>query len=690
MDNFWTWLADQLRNADLNWLADNITWLGTTGIGAFLVLAGNWGIKQGKALWTIWKEKREKKQSLTQLKDLHPYFSEAEVERARKYYVETQGQNVPPSRDQEPGRPNAFTNRSPLIPQFLNEAFANKDEDHRFYLVLADSGMGKTTFMINLYLRYLEHTQGKAHQIRLYPLGYPDVQQEVRKLVEEGKDRDTILLLDAFDEDGEAARDYRKRMDEWVLLFKNFREVVMTSRTQFFPDEAATTGLLSIPRSDPARPGFHQFKVMYLSPFSDADIKTYLNKKFPGRGLAAREQRELASRIVAQSPYLMVRPMLLAHIDDLMAGSGRTYQRTCDIYQVLIDKWLDREAMRKRENPDLFRMELIRFSEDFAAAVYQVWIREERLHLSPAELTAFAAAYQIKLDEVDMTSRSLLNRDALGNVKFSHKSVLEFFLARRAQADLVFFRDFRFQGMDVARKFMREYGLLPEIIHIGADCTIDMISIKGGSFAMGSQEREDEKPPHRVELSRFYLGKYPVTQRQWEAVMGNNPSEFKGEDLPVENVSWGDCQEFIRKLNTKTGMQFRLPTEAEWEYAAGGGAAQRTKWAGTDDAQSLGEYAWYDANSGGQTHPVGQKRPNQLGLYDMSGNVWEWCQDWYDDKYYASSPADNPQGPAGGASRVVRGGSWLGDPASSRVSFRYLWRPDLRSRVLGFRLARSI
>ena len=157
----------------------------------------------------------------------------------------------------------------------------------------------------------------------------------------------------------------------------------------------------------------------------------------------------------------------------------------------------------------------------------------------------------------------------------------------------------------------------------------------------------------------FYLGKYLVTQEQWEAVMGNNPSHFKGPKNPVEQVSWDDCQQFLEQAQREgrpRGGKFQLPTEAQWEYACRAGST--TRYCFGDDESELGEYAWYDANSGSKTHPVGEKKPNAWGLYDMHGNVWEWCQDWYDGGYYANSPTDDPTGPATGSDRVFRGGGW--------------------------------
>ena len=222
------------------------------------------------------------------------------------------------------------------------------------------------------------------------------------------------------------------------------------------------------------------------------------------------------------------------------------------------------------------------------------------------------------------------------------------------------------------------------------DVSFRMIKVDGGSFTMGatseqgSDANDDEKPAHQVTLSSYYIGETEVTQELWQAVMGSNPSNFKGSQCPVECVSWEDCQEFISRLNAKTGRNFRLPTEAEWEYAARGGRKSNGyKYAG---GNNIGDVAWYDGNSYSQTHIVGLKRSNELGLYDMAGNVWEWCQDWYGD--YSSSSQTNPTGASTGSYRVYRGGSWNFYAAwGCRVSLRGYLNTSYGFDGLGLRLA---
>ena len=218
--------------------------------------------------------------------------------------------------------------------------------------------------------------------------------------------------------------------------------------------------------------------------------------------------------------------------------------------------------------------------------------------------------------------------------------------------------------------------------------SFEMVYVEGGTFDMGatSEQGSDayslEKPVHSVTLSDYYIGKCEVTQELWEAVMGGNPSRFKGAQNPVENVSWNDCQEFVSRLNSLTGMTFRLPTEAEWEYAArGGNNSSHYKYSGSGN---IDDVAWYYYNSGSSTHAVGTKTANELGIYDMSGNVWEWCSDWYGG--YSAGAQTNPQGPSSGSIRVLRGGSWGGLARFCRVSNRNRNGPRYSYNFIGLRL----
>ncbi|MCQ2254434.1 MAG: SUMF1/EgtB/PvdO family nonheme iron enzyme [Bacteroidaceae bacterium] len=220
--------------------------------------------------------------------------------------------------------------------------------------------------------------------------------------------------------------------------------------------------------------------------------------------------------------------------------------------------------------------------------------------------------------------------------------------------------------------------------------TYKMVYVQGGTFKMGATSEQgkdvwkDEKPTHAVTVNSYYIGQTEVTQALWQAVMGTNPSVLNGTTLPVENVSWNDCQTFIEKLNSMTGRTFRLPTEAEWEFASRGGNNSRGyKYSGSNYIDNV---AWYTNNSNSKTHAVATKQANELGIYDMSGNVSEWSSDWYDSNYYKNSDSNNPRGAYTGSNRVYRGGDWLSSAGACRVSIRYYVTPDYRNRYLGLRL----
>lgn len=323
------------------------------------------------------------------------------------------------------------------------------------------------------------------------------------------------------------------------------------------------------------------------------------------------------------------------------------------------------ERQRKQQEEEKKRQEKIADTESKIAALESQRIERKKVVLQKEQELKLA---QVDLEECEAKIKKLQSK--LEELREPNKKVAEEKAKQLAEK----------KRLEEATKAVRTFTV--------GGVSFNMIRVEGGRFQMGASEKDTdavfcEKPQHWVNLSDYYMGETVVTQALWKAVMGTNPSAFKGNNNPVEQVSWNDCQEFIKKLNEKTGQTFRLPTEAEWEYAArGGNKSKGYKYAGSSHAE---EVAWFEDNSGKKTHPVKTKKPNELGLFDMSGNVWEWCQDWYGD--YSNSEQTNPNGALSGSYRVNRGGSWYSIAGACRVSIRYNRAPADAYDDLGFRLA---
>ena len=405
-------------------------------------------------LWRLGHWIMRRRQQARIKKDLHPYYSLEDIRKATEYYVPTHFQSNPPSDHHELIQASRVTARQRLIPFFLNEAFRPGATDQRFYIVLAGSGMGKTTFMINLYLRFLQRQRYRSQrfEIMLMPLGYPNLLDRI------GRIRDpehTILLLDGLDEDQQAVRNYRERLDEILGKVQDFRVVVFTCRTQFFPsaeEEPRETGVVRFG----SQMGFQTFAKLYLAPFNEKDIHLYLNRRYRWWHY---EKKRKAKQIITRSPNLMVRPMILSYIDDLLEAQT-SYTYSANLYEVLIQKWIDREAIRvPEEQRATFRQELYRFSREIALDMYAKRKLRRGLYIEQEKIRPFADKHRIQLQEIEMQSRSLLNRNAEGQYKFAHKSILEYFLALEALENATFAADFQFKGMDQARLFYHELGL---------------------------------------------------------------------------------------------------------------------------------------------------------------------------------------------------------------------------------------
>ena len=408
------------------------------------------------ALWRglVWYLHRNRQVKLA--KDLHPFFSSADIKQATQYYVPSHFQSNPPSQHQELIHAHQVTAREKLIPFFLNHALKPENDQQRFYIILAGSGMGKTTFMLNLYMAYLRRKQvGKApFFIRLMPLGYPDLLKRIDQIPNQER---TILLLDGLDEDTQAIRNYRRRLERILNRVKDFRFVVFTCRTQFFPSEEEEPRETGVVRFG-TKAGFQTFAKLYLAPFDHADIEQYLGKRY-GRWNRSRKQKAL--RIVERSSNLMVRPMLLSYIDDLLEADEGQYQYLSKLYEALISKWIEREAGRIPEDRrERFTQELYRFSREVALNIYQQRRHRKGLYVGLKEIHRLGEKHHLELDDMEMQSRSLLNRNVLDQYKFAHKSILEYFLAREAVENPRFAAQLNFQSMDQARIFYQEMCLL--------------------------------------------------------------------------------------------------------------------------------------------------------------------------------------------------------------------------------------
>lgn len=313
-------------------------------------------------------------------------------------------------------------------------------------------------------------------------------------------------------------------------------------------------------------------------------------------------------------------------------------------------------------------------------------MRNNNVRLSANELyNELIKPIEMRIQSCVYKYRGMLDRFVFseGGIKSSSRIVK---MINEMDKNAVFYRLFQWQQENQEYLDFDNYSCSNQEFTVNG-VTFTMVYVKAGSFYMGSDETDNERPIHLVMLSRdYYIGRFPVTQELWRAVMGTEAfCYFKGDRLPVESVTWDECQVFTRRLSELTGEDFRLPTEAQWEYAARGGIKSRGyKYSGSDN---LDEVAWYEGNSEHKTHEVGMKRLNELGIYDMSGNVWEWCNDKYRSSYISSDPVVDPKGCCDGSCRVYRGGSWNFNAKKCRSAERDFFTPNYRNNSLGFRLA---
>lgn len=731
----------------------------------------DWISKLWGKLWSLRKKYKEELESINLITFGDPLV-------LARFYVEPDCQDRNPADRCEEDRLLSRTPVMQIIDAFFRPgAFSHQHGQNQMF-VLSDAGMGKTSLLTMLKLLHLTSFWPKRTDCILKKLGKTTI-DEISKIHNQ---RETILLLDSLDEDPAAYGRVRERLLDILHASQHFFRVIITCRTQFFPevekDPLERLGMVSIG-------GFH-CPVKYLSFFSDDKVSAYLSKRFPKKFkiLPDKKKLEEARRVIEKMSSLCCRPMLLAYIEDLMGsplitGDGSEFR----VYDTLVQSWLNRE---KAKQSNLIAEDLLHACMILATRMQLAQQRK----ISEADLDSLIHDIsQVRpIKRIELKGRSLLNRNSEGDYRFSHYSIQEFLVAKlliekpavMTPEGTIPITDFilrmlsmsgntpnfphlidcsgvnlhkadlhglqlpgtaAFKGLDLPHANLRGANLcnadlrgtnfsnadlggtnlsnadlrgarlrgadlrgsnLHDAFVEGAELDVgysfkngigmEFRYIPPGKFWMGESDKESTQPSERHEViltKGFFIQTTQVTQGQWKAVMGSNPSHFAkgGDDCPVETVSWDDAQGFIARLNEMERVElYRLPTEAEWEFAcrAGSDAA----YCFGDDEGQLGEYAWFSGNSNNCTHPVAQLKPNIWSLYDMHGNVWEWCHDWYGA--YPLGSVTDPMGSSTGSDRVLRGGCWRYVASFCRSAYRDYFTPDYRFYNVGFRLSRSV
>jgi formylglycine-generating enzyme required for sulfatase activity len=628
------------------------------------------------------KKRKKKEKDLEKIKEI---MSGVDPLVLVKYYVDPDSQEVNPAET----RVEDFNVSRQSTFKKLNDFFNYTDltnPGNRVMFFLSDAGMGKTSLLAMLKLIDLTTFLPRKYSFELFKLG-ENTLQEIEKI--EGK-RKTILLLDSLDEDKTAVGRVEERILEILDLTKNFHKVIITCRTQFFPARMESPGKIEL--------GGYKCYAKYLSFFDNEKVDEYLRKRFSKKILIfkLKDKRKInkAKKIIDKMGSLRCRPMLLAHIDDFMKNESKLTgdMDEYEVYNVLLDNWLAREETKTRKPKE----ELLK-----ACMLLAVEMQIKKVRAIPGtDLRKLVASFPgiERVESIDVEGRSLLNKNSQGDYRFSHYSIQEFLVAKYILAnpgekliEETGITDFIWKMLLVIVRIpgitrMRQLGIetIPDFV-IKKLLEIEWIKIPAGRFQMGSKEYSGETV-HTVSLDSFYMSKTVVTFDQYGLFCVETGRDNPGDkgwgrgNRPVINVSWNDANEFCKWLSGIIGKKVHLPTEAQWEYAC------RAETTG-ERYGKLEDIAWYGDNSNRRTHPVAQKQPNAYGLYDMLGNVWEWCNDYYGK--YPNKSVTNPTGPKYGPLRILRGGGWLNDGRYARSAYRCGSDPAVRSYDSGLRLARG-
>lgn len=666
------------------------------------------------------KRRAARAEELARIADV---FDEPKV--VARYYVEPSCQHHNPANRDEGKAPMAQI-RQPafkFIDAFLKGDYPPLRDGRSHLFILADAGMGKSLLLVMIRLMHLMAFWPRNYNCLLLKLG-----PETAKIVcDHEHHAHSILLLDALDEDPDAWGRMNQRLVEILDATKRFRRVIITCRTQFFPE----TGADVLGRPGYVTVGGYTCPLAFLSLFDDDQVHTYLSKRFPDgwmqRLLGKQNQKRLrAAQVVRSMESLRFRPLLLAHIEDIMDGDQQKWN-VYTLYETLVDRWLDREERKLREMKIRGAPTKEMLWRICAVVASHMQVSGSRL-LPREELDALVARFRevAAIKHFNVGGRSLMNRNAEGAYRFSHYSIQEFLVVHdlvharrdsggrtvRVTADMLGFLEaagvmppgMRLDLSGLKPKALSRFGFRDDLSDGSHGPLMNLIA--SGDFMMGSAESDmdgntDEKRLHKVNIRRpFALGRFPVTFDEYDRFCKASVRQKPGAESwgrgsrPVINVSWDAAIAYCAWLSRQTGQTYRLPTEAEWEYACRGGSD--TLWSFGDDESGAGlaEHAWFCANASAKTQPVGQRQPNRYGLYDMHGNLWEWVQDCWHADGYARAPTDGAawQWADGGDCdcHVLRGGCWNSTRRELRSASRSKQTAYQEAKDVGFRVARDL
>ncbi len=643
-------------------------------------------------------------------------------------YVEPHLQERHPINPQQEGilplvpRQPAFA----LINQFLGSGPLQSQDCSNQLFLLAEAGMGKTSLLLVLKLLSLTKCWSQGCHCELFRLGRDTFAQ----LAALERKCDTILLLDGLNDDQIARKQRKERLLELLKIGAGFRRVLITCRTHFFPDIYFDRSGRQIIQGLEG----YNCSVLHISPFNSQQMQALLRKQFaPHSGYlglqgfgAGRQKMRAALQLTDQIPLLRQSPLLLRHIEMLLDADTDQAQDIRSLCEILFRQWL-RQCQQLLFEEQSCSQQVVDYNKMLNICIkIACWLeKQNRITITADNFQKLFCKNGCScwLEQLQPNQVALLEKTSNGSFRFRHAIFREFLLACalleepppfpvRATEQLVHFLELAgglsqyFGRLDFSsfypHRYVERYGtrfIWQDLFNRRRgriQAGPELIILPSGRFRMGDflgQGQENARPAHEVELDSFGIGRFPVTFAEFDDFCistGRARPRDEGwgrAQRPVINVSWQDAIDYCAWLTRKTGRHYRLPTEAEWEYACRAGT-KADYYFGNNDEQ-LDRYAWYVHNAERRTQPVGSKQPNSWGIYDMHGNVWEWCADWYAKDYYTCEPVRNPMGAGAeqGAGRVLRGGSWDSSTQFVTSYFRFCLSPGLRIIRAGFRVA---